>query len=97
MIQPPENHELPEGWKSVIAEIVEHNTLCAVYILEDSETVVRIEPLPTDRLADYTQTHRVVLETPEVEREVIVKGEEVDDLLDSKIAAVETVKQVLSL
>jgi hypothetical protein len=97
MTQTPGNYELPEGWKPVIAEIIEHNTLCAVYELEDSETIVRIEPIPTGRLAYYTHSHRVVLEASDGGREVVAEGKGVDDLLDAKIAAVETMKQVSSL
>ena len=96
MTRKPEAYELPNGWQPTIAELVEHNTLCAVYQLENSEEMVRIVPIPTDRVADYTHSHRVVLETPEDGEEVIAEGREVDDVLDAKLAAVEAMKRIQS-
>lgn len=94
MTELPETRELPEGWQPVIAELVEHNTLCAVYQLDDSKKMVRIVPIPTDRVANYTHSHRVILETPECAETVVAEGKEVDDMLDAKLAAVEAMKQV---
>lgn len=94
MTPTPGDCELPEGWEPTIAELVEHNTLCTVYQQENSETIIRIEPMPTDRVADYTHSHRVILETPERGREVIAEGKEVDDVLDAKEVAVEVMKRV---
>lgn len=84
--------ELPDRWEATIAELVEHNTLCAVYELEDSEKMIRIVPIPTDRVADYTHSHRVILETPERGKEVVAEGEDIDDVLDAKLAAVELMR-----
>lgn len=94
MTELPETRDLPEGWQPVIAELVEHNTLCAVYQSDDSEKMVRIVPIPTDRLADYTHSHRVVLEIQQTRREIVAEGKEVDDVLDAKLAAVERMNQV---
>jgi hypothetical protein len=58
MTELPETRDLPDGWQPTIAELVKHSTLCAVYQSEDSETMVCIYPFPTDRLADYTHSHR---------------------------------------
>jgi hypothetical protein len=96
MTRKPENYELADGWQPTIAELVEHNTLCAVYQLENSEKMVRIVPIPTDRVADYTHSHRVILETPEGGEKVVAEGREVDDVLDAKLAAVEVMKRIQS-
>lgn len=96
MTRRPEHYELPDGWQPTIAELVEHNTLCAVYQSDSSEEMVRIVPIPTDRVADYTHSHRVILEAPERGEEVVAEGREVDDVLDAKLAAVEAMKQVQS-
>ena len=96
MTRKPKLRELPDGWQPTIADLVEHNTLCAVYQLENSAKMVRIVPIPTDRVADYTHSHRVILETPEDGEEVIAEGREVDDVLDAKLAAVEAMKQCSS-
>lgn len=93
MTELPETRDLPEGWQPVIAELVEHNTLCAVNQLENSEKMVRIVPIPTERVADYTHSHRVILETPEEGCEIVAEGKEVDDVLDAKVAAVEAMKR----
>jgi hypothetical protein len=94
MTPTPGDCELPDGWEPTIAELVEHNTLCAVYELKGSETMVCIYPIPTDRVADYTHSHRVILETPERGREVVAEGKQVDDVLDAKEVAVEAMKRV---
>lgn len=94
MTRLPETPDLPEGWQPVIAELVEHNTLCAVYQMEASEAMVRIVPIPADRLPGYTHSHRVILETPEQGTERIADGKEVDDMLDAIFAAVEAMKRV---
>lgn len=89
----PEDWKFPEDWTATIAEIVEHNTLCAVYEEDGSEKMIRIVPIPTDRVAPYTHSHRVILETPEKGREVVAEGPEVDDLRDANLAAVEAMKE----
>jgi hypothetical protein len=94
MTQLPELHELPEGWQPTIAELVEHNTICAVYQWENSDKMVRIVLIPSDRVADYTHSHRVILDTPEMGGEIVAEGRNVDDALDAKLAAVETMKRV---
>lgn len=94
MTELPETRDLPDGWQPTIAELVKHNTFCAVYQSEDSEEIVRIVPIPTDRVADYTDSHRVILETPERERKIVAEGKQVDDVLDAKLAAVDAMKRV---
>lgn len=93
MTPTPGDCELPEGWEPTIAELVEHNTVCAVYEFEGSETMVCIYPIPTDRVADYTHSHRVILETPQEGRKVVADGKEVDDIIDAKLAAVEAMRE----
>jgi hypothetical protein len=94
MTRLPEFCELPDGWQAKEAELVSHNTLHAVYQLEDSERTVRIVPRQTDRLAHYTNSHKVILETPENGEEVIAEGKEVDDVHDAKLTAVKAMKRV---
>jgi hypothetical protein len=94
MTQLPEVCELPDGWQDKEAELVSHNTLHAVYQLEGSGKTVRIIPKQTGRLAQYTNSHKVILETPENGEEVIAEGKEVDDVHDAKLTAVEAMKQV---
>lgn len=93
MTRLPELCKLPDGWQAKEAELVSHNTLRAVYQLEDSEKTVRIVPKQTDRLADYTNSHRVILETPGSDEEVVAEGREVDDVVEAKSIAVEAMKQ----
>lgn len=93
MTELSETRDLPEGWQPVIAELVERNTLCAVNQLDNSEMMIRIVPIPTDRVVDYTHSHRVILETPEWGCEIVAKRKDVDDVLDAKVAVVEAMKR----
>ena len=94
MTKIPEKYELPDGWEPTIAELVDFNTLCAVYESENSETMIRIVPIPTDRVAEFTHSHRVIVEHPEGETETVADGTEVDDIIKAKLRAVESMKEV---
>ncbi|MGQ3329032.1 hypothetical protein [Halorubrum sp. FL23] len=94
MTKIPEKYELPDGWEPTIAELVDFNTLCAVYESENSETMIRIAPIPTDRFPEFTHSHRVLVDDPEEETELVADGREVDDVIDAKLVAVEAMKEV---
>jgi hypothetical protein len=93
MTQLPEACGLPDGWQAKEAELVSHNTLHTIYQLENSERTVHVAPKPTDKLAHYTNSHKIILETPENETEVVAEGKEVDDVLEAKVTAAEAMKQ----
>jgi hypothetical protein len=65
-----------------------------VFEHENSEKSVRIEPVTTDRFAYYTQTHRVVIETADGDREIVAEGKGVDDVIDAKLAAIDAMKRI---
>lgn len=97
MTKTHEKYELPDGWEPTIAELIDFNTLCAVYESENSETMIRIVPIPTDRVADYTHSHRVIIEHPEGETEAVADGTEVDDVIEAKLRAIESMKEVSNM
>lgn len=89
-----ENSELPQGWKKKEYERTNRSKLYAVFQHRDSEKEVHIVPYKTFESQDFTDSHRVTIETPENGLEVFAEGLEVEHPNEAQEAAEELMSSI---
>jgi hypothetical protein len=88
------NSELPEGWEKKEYERTNRSKLYAVFQHRGSEKEVHIVPYKTLESENFTDSHRVTVETPENGLEVIAEGLEVEHPDEAQEAAEELMSSI---